>query len=116
MSNWTHKVTTNTGTVYLLDMEEGFFSREPEAAYLEAYPNEISAYTQSIRDRLLSLKSIPPTADGDAYYNTAYDVNLPVVGECMHIVGRDTWWISTPVASVEEVLVEPQSEPPKDDF
>jgi|SRR5690606_18070451 len=85
------KATTETGSYYLIDLEDGFWRKVSR--------NGCEGGTE----RLLMIKAGTelcfPWQNPDAWE----DVDYPEVGKHMFISSLNRWWTTTPVVSVEEV-------------
>lgn len=86
------KYTTETGRVYVVDMEAGFWSR------LSKTTGEAEAM-----ERLWVLQAGKKTE----YPNqnpSNWEDRAPKVGEVLHVASRDVWFVSTPVVKIEKVI------------
>ena len=86
----TKKVTTATGSVYLVDYENRFWKKNNE-------PTE--------RLWFLQQSAVPASEIEYPWVNRDKweDVEVPEIGKHMYIASRDVWYISTEVVSVEDV-------------
>lgn len=82
------KVTTEAGSVYDIDSHGICIKTNAEGRRVGSFkPFIVKPVPVSVR----SWWEIHELPDGD-----------PVVGQCMYISGLNTWWLTTPVVSVEE--------------
>lgn len=81
------KVTTETGSVYDINESGICLKTDKDGRSVDAF-------------KPFCLKPIP---DGVLTMGEVYDLpeGDPVVGQRMYISGLNTWWITTPVVSVE---------------
>jgi hypothetical protein len=89
------RITTESGRVYDVDTEAGFWYRHPKAGEY-----------QNGWERLWEFKAHAHYSEGRIDWPHADDTwedRCPVAGEHLYVSCRDKWWISTAVATVEEV-------------
>lgn len=82
----TVELTTESGRVYRLDLEGGFWSRSP---YFD--PNRIW-------DMKAGQKLEVPTMENKENWRDG----LPNIGEHLYIRGYDEWYVSTKIITIEE--------------
>lgn len=89
------KFTTQTGSYYTIDVRNGRWGKNsrPVNTVWEyaAVPDWLDQRAEVMEAGLIKWSQ----THGEMY-------RLPTVGECLYILGRDVWWLSTPVVSIEE--------------
>lgn len=80
------ELTTETGRVYLIDLERGFWSRSPFD-----YTNRIWAIKAG------KVKAWPTQENAEHWRD-----GVPELGEHLYIKGYDLWYVSTPIVRIEE--------------
>ena len=85
------EITTEHGTKYLIDHEYSLWCRVPVGNQSARYWNKIWSLSFS---PTAALPPYDPEADGW--------VDTPTVGHYMFISGKDLWWLSTKIVSIEE--------------
>ena len=88
------RVTTESGRVYEIDREEGFWRRLPKSD--AEYPMGWERIWQLKSGDVLAW---PWNDDTDSFV----DVPEPVIGKYMFISAKNVWWTSTEVVSIEHV-------------
>lgn len=80
------KITTETGSVY--DIEDGFCTK------YNAEGQRVDAF------KVWAIKSVPEVP---ITWEELHDlpVTSPVVGQHLYVSGKDLWWLSTTIVSVE---------------
>ena len=89
-----HLVTTKTGSQYLIDVEAQFWAKNREQWN--------RTWNLKIVDRE-AVAELPDDASVWEYIEDQERVELPVVGKAFYITGRDFWYVTTTVVSIEEV-------------
>lgn len=89
-----YEITTETGAKYLVDIDRQFWMKISRDGY--KYPWERTW-------RLEHGRVGETVTDFPWVENSGWKPGLPEVGDNLYISCRDSWWISTPVVSIEEV-------------
>lgn len=87
-----YEVTTETGRQYLIDQERGFFIRKGKNGSLDTDWIKIWQLKAGTHFNWPSQSPEGTWEDG-----------FPEVGKFMYIAGKDVWWVSTEVVSIEEL-------------
>lgn len=80
------KFTTETGRVYYIDLEGGFWFRSPYFS------------TQRLWDIRAGSEKVWPWDKPEVWED-----RVPEVGEHLYIASREVWFVSTLIVSIEEV-------------
>jgi len=55
---------------------------------------------------VVEIKSVPPTFSGTVLDIHNLPAKEPTIGDLMFVSGRDEWWLSTPIRSIETLPAE----------
>lgn len=85
-----HKITTKSGSVYKIDFDTGFWSKNDGGS------ERVMHVTGATQEELLAAEYWPSFVETKEF-------RLPEVGERMYITSFDQWWLSTEVATIETI-------------
>ena len=88
------RIRTETGSYYDIDLDVGLWSKN-SAGRQSLWEYAAVPYWQDKRSEVMDAGLI----EWSRKHGRMFD--LPNVGECLYVMGRDEWWLSTRVTSIE---------------
>ena len=89
------RIRTETGSYYDINLDVGFWSKNSTGRQ-SLWEYAAVPYWQDKRSEVMSTGLV----EWSRKHGRMFD--LPSVGECLYIMSRDEWWLSTRVISIEE--------------
>lgn len=89
------RVSTETGSYYDIDLDVGLWSKN-SAGRQSLWEYAAVPDWQDKRSEVMNVGLVEWSRKHGRMFE------IPKVGECLYIMGRDTWWLSTRVTSIEE--------------
>ena len=86
------KITTNTGSVYTI--KRGICQKSKDGYVIDTFKVWVMKQNKDVEAKALML----PWQDGEQWET----ISRPTIGRHMYVAGKDVWWITTPVVSVED--------------
>lgn len=88
------KYTTETGSFYVLDLEAGYWRKNSDP-WEQLWEYAAVPDWGDRRAEVLEAGLIPWSREHGEM------LTLPKEGECLYIMSRGVWWLSTPVVAIE---------------
>ena len=85
------KITTTTGAIYTI--RNGICQKIKDGVVVDTFKLWDMRQNKDVDTKALML----PWQNGEQWET----VNRPTIGRHMYVAGKDVWWITTPVVSVE---------------